>query len=561
MLSRQTLFALLLFLACSVFYARPSLDLILHPQLNQSVGNGGDPITLPFQYEILRQEFEKQPGSVFSAGVYTARMNAPEGFMLYFGMLERFTALLATYFLPVESVHPALILGIFFLNALCFFAMARGFGWNYPTSILLALCFAFNPFTRSRASVHPMMAAVYHLPLILLAMQNIGKKRFWQAGICFFVASLTLQYHLVIVLALSPIFLGLGLFLAGRAHWPKLFLCMLPVLFVLALGFVKKRQDPENYNDVNVANRMLYVFSAHPIDYFSGDIRHGAADLNPLKQKLNQFVTENLENSNLHERSSGQRWGIWLLFLCGIFAFLKRRFQPDERKLFVWGFLLFAGAFLFSLPPNLGPVGFLQLLLPVFRVPSRFSILSHFAQLLCVGVFLHSLWKIERVRKYYFIGIFVVFEFFPLAPLLTNNLGQPIFSNPMEASTGIYLPYVSGGNSLLEYYSFSSRLRRSHAAMMNRPTFSEVNSKMIELFGEENFSNLEKKEKISHLLERLKKLTQCAQPDWIYFADSLSAMQSQNLCAGLKGRIEGTSLCRLNRIGPVNALSTCISAF
>ncbi|MCB0411979.1 MAG: hypothetical protein KDD22_05600, partial [Bdellovibrionales bacterium] len=205
------LLTFLFFSGLSFLYLSPAGSLLLENNTEQALSSGTDSVTLPFLYQLLDHLALTHPSQIFYGALPNPNINAPDGLAAWVPWSERIFSLGLSPFLSPEQRATGIIFILWTLNAFIFFMWARSLGWSWGISMALAICWAFNPFTRARAHVHTIMAGIYFLPLSFLglrwAITKTSRSSLLWAALCLLFASFSAHYFLIISLGFLPFFL------------------------------------------------------------------------------------------------------------------------------------------------------------------------------------------------------------------------------------------------------------------------------------------------------------------------------------------------------------------
>jgi hypothetical protein len=579
------------------FYLSPGGGLLLEGRRDKVLSDGTDPAGLPYGYSIVRDLVRENPRHLFYGAIPTDRLNPPEGLPIWLAWNEKLTVAALGQFIPVEQLSTAFLVLIMSLSGICFYFMGRLFGWDRSLSFALAICWAFNAFTRARAKVHMGFAGTYHLPLVLIALHLAIRGQSWRSlavsTLAFLVAATVPHYFLIITAFIAPLLLILVAIYPEARQSPKrvigrLVIAALPAVVFVGYSYLKPlpsevlKQGTVAYPRTGEtksgdAHPFMRQFGARPIDYFTGDIATGGNDLNPARALLNDSVLKNLDGSNAHERSNGIRWLVWLAFGAAIFVLVKQReavpwsAEVQRRTWFFAG--LFGFCFLLSLPPDIfglpiGPSAWLHKLVSQVRVPSRAGIFAQFALLLVVGEFLQA-WLFHReakkskrehvpvlwpkVRKFLLLsGTLPFLAIIELPPFLNPMPISPItparagLTDGQPCGYGLYFPYISGTYSLLEYYYFLQSMRGSHCKIINAAmeTATNRNQWLMQTMPlhEKLYEDLNAKPGLWHA--RLVRFAQCVPLDWYVFDKKMDPEFIDKVCAALGWTKVAADSCR-----------------
>lgn len=304
--------ALLLLLA--FLYLSPGGMLWLEGRTDQVLSDGTDPAPVPYAYSIILDHLHNRPSSLFYGAIPTDRLNPPEGFALWLPWTEKWAVAFFGLFTPLEQLTTAYIWLILSLSAASFYWMARVLGWNRALGFALAICWAFNAYTLARIKVHGALAGVYHLPLIVVGIHLSLSGKTWRtwmaATLAFLLAAGTAHYYMIITAFLAPLFLLYIWLLPDwrsqpRRAFAQLGLAVLPALILIGHSYLNPLPKSEikagtithiqtGQTSTGEMHPFMYRFAAQPIDFFTGTIAIGSADINPLRTLFNENVRANL---------------------------------------------------------------------------------------------------------------------------------------------------------------------------------------------------------------------------------------------------------------------------
>lgn len=543
------------------------------------MSDDSDPAGLPYVYQQIIDVWKSKPSHMFYGAVYSDTWEPEKGTAIWTPWSERWIAALGSYFVPVEQISTLLVVILALFNFLTFFILCRYLGWNQWISIGLALCWAFNAFTRARAKVHMSMTGIYHVPLIFLGLLLIARGRSWKsvagAALCFLIACTTTHYFIVTSAFLSLFFLVyLCLQPEFMRSWKekaaRLLVSAVPLLLFLGFNFLypipegtrMSLQDSVPKTGDRIQGQMhpfLYYYSAEPVDYLTGDIalQVERSDLNPFRGALNKHVVENMSKGNFHERTNGLRWSLILLAFVGIgFALFKRsQMEKFERRqiFFFCGFGVFA--FLLSMPPDfpmegLGPSGWLYSLVNQIRVTNRAGIWVHFSLLMITGyLFASAAASKAKWRNWLLLpGVFpalMILDYPPMVQQMPMAPIRPVFTEltPVgtECGTGLYFPFISP-NTDVPYYAFMQRLRGTNCRSLNAIADPAQNQWMTQLFPPtmELIQILNTEPRVAQALE---KIIRCVPLSWIVFDPVVDAGWRQGVCDRLGWKLNPDLTC------------------
>ena len=561
LINKSFLTATIFYIFFAIIYIHPGEIPFFENSQSAMMSDGTDPATLPYQYGLLLDLAKKDPASLLFGAVYSNKVGAPEGFVFWIPMLERVYVLFLGLFLTPEQIPTGSVLISMILNGLCMFMLGRILKIPSLTSWAMGVAWAFSAYTRGRAQVHMGLVAIYHFPLVFLALLLLAKpnkKSHWTAGLCLLVISFFPQYYVVILACLLPALILFAYLIRPQEEKRHFFLTR-PLLFslpaILWLGFslfrpipnnvdMKKSPFPETGKSETAYHPYIDIFSAHPRDYFTGDIAVGPKDLNPIREIINKnLVKKKFEGSNPHERAIGIRWVLWLLSLIALVLLLPRfkdLWSTQDRKIVFYFFGFSFICFWLSLPPGwplpeTGPSLWLHQMISQIRVPNRAGIGVAFSFIIISGLLIKNvLSKVIKNLKFRFLleGLFTFMIILELPPLYQNMAVAPILpkltplTTIQNCGTGLRYPYVSAQEQALEYYYFLQQMRGSSCYLINSPSSSLIDTKMILNF---SWPQIVKKE-LQGEFSKLKSFIDCAKLSWIVFGPPLTIKEAQLMC-------------------------------
>lgn len=583
----------ILFVLGAIAYTWPGPQALWEGRTDIFMSDGTDLTTNAFQFDMLHRSYLRDP-TLFLFGAYpNQRLNAPEGYVAWYSLMEKIAGALFPFFVPAEQVCVLLALVLMILNALSFYGMGRVFGWHRFLALALAIAWAFSAYTRARAQVHVGLVGIYGLPLAVLGLLILQKdksaKGIFKSALCF-LGSVTSAHYYIIFLAMFSPFLLL-LYISDQmvrknigAHFLALFKAALPAVIFLGVSFIKPVPLEFTRHVASVLpttgqsnvwpHPFLKTFSANFVDYFSGDIAIGTNDINPLRASLTLEVREALRVGNFHEHALGIRWVVWLLFILSCWYMFKKRLLLSPRKyessvlIVIFAFGLFA--FLGSLSPDWGliwgPSAWIHWAVEQVRVPNRSGIYSYFCILTFVGIVL-QVWFLESKRSYrtrlVFMGllpVLIVADFppfmnpMPMAPIVASR--EVLFARKSgDCGMGYHFPHVSGDFEALRFYYLLQSLRGTDCLILNPATPSRRDQRLAQLYGYRNTAMLEKVvQNDPSVRDHLVEFARCHKLDWLVFDPGVPVQFVQDVCKSWGGHLVSPDLCRshapLQRVSP-----------
>ncbi len=586
---RSTL-AMLVCLVCSgLIYLYPGSLAMIRGQTDQVLSDGTDITAMPYLYDQLIQTWRSKPELLFYGTLYLSDADGDRGVVMWFSWLEKMIAVFTSYFTPVEQISTVVSFVLIILNGLAMFWLGRYLRWPILLSGSLGFAWAFNAYVRARAKVHPSLSGIYHLPLIFLGLFLVLRGKSWRSLIgamaCFLLASTAAHYYLVTMIFLSGFFLVFAII--QPEFWRqklrtsvRLVVAVLPALCLL--GYSRWMALPpdakigpeqathqEWTGDGSKLSPFMEVYRAYAIDYLGGDISLGQeGDLNPARQWVNDYILNNLERSNSHERTNGIRWTILVVVVLIMIMLLSGRIFGElglRRNLLF--FLLFAGfTFWMSLGPyapipELSPSYWLYSLVPRVRVPARAGINVHFAFLMTVGFFLakSGVWK-KRWIPWVFAAL-VLIDYFPLqgmpmAPV--HPAYAELHREHGRCGPGLFFPFINPWTSAQEHYELLQRMRGSDCVILNQMSDSQKVQSLIRRFppNARFVSLLNAQPAVAIDLERL---ARCMPLNWIVFHPQVPINWALDICRNLGWTLSGEVCVSPTRNHPVlNSLEKCL---
>lgn len=592
---------LLALLVLAFVYLHPGGSLLLSARTDQVLSDGTDPTTLPYAYSIVIDHLQHRPSLLLFGAVPTERLNAPDGFAIWFPWLEKIVVAAFSPVVVLEQLSTLYVWLILTLTGMCFYALGTTLGWSRPLAFALALCWAFNAYTRARAGVHMALAGLYHLPLLVLGLHLVVNKRdrksLGLAMLCFLGAATTAHYYLIITAFLTPFWM---IYLLSSREWAgartallsRAALALLPAVLLLSWSFLKPVPGDTLRPEATVRiptgaaapgeiHSFMHRFAARPVDFLTGEMAPGAHDLNPLRGALSRHVLRNIGDGAAHERANGIRWLVLAAFVWALWrvaAGSPRAVMPSAVRRPILAFAGLAGfCFWLALSPSIfgadvGPSRWLYALVPQLRVPSRSGPFAHFGVLMAVGFFLQ--WRLfdprpaistdaagARPRASRFIrllasaGVLPLLALGELPPLLNDMPVARIVPQRDRGSEacglGLYFPYVSGGWALTEYYSFLQSMRGSRCQIINAP--APISSPRDPLFMTYMPLSTEILQAIQSDQPELKaglvRLARCVPLEWIVFDPRVPEHWARELCGQLGWQMPALDTCRSQERG------------
>ncbi|MGE0528414.1 MAG: hypothetical protein AB7G93_16635 [Bdellovibrionales bacterium] len=577
-------------------YTYPGSRAMVENSLDQVLSDDTDIAPLPTAYDAMLQVWQQDPWDLIYGAVYVRPPNPEHGTAHWFPWIERVAVIALSYVVSLEHLSTAFIVFLLILNGVAMYALGRNLKWTPSVSLALGIAWAFCAYTRGRMKVHPALTGTFHLPMIFLALWLVARGKGWRsllmASALMLVAASTAHYLVVTSAFLLP-FLLLFFFICTLAapdqNWrrlsARLMAMFLPAALLLGLGrafpvppdadlssqaaLPKSGLAPPQHQ----YHPFLSIYAARPVDFVSGDVSLGTADLNPLRSQISTYVLTHLENSNSHERANGIRWIIWALGLAMVVSALCPARRPNTRfpeaapldvqdphewetRRLARFFLVFGiFGFALSLPPLaeapwISPSYWLHLLVSQIRVPSRAGILVHFSLLMLTGLYLSRPRSSLLVRILRFPAVLPLLMVLELPPLLQSPPMAPLRPR-VEAlqrtrgpcGTGMYFPFVSSdwyGGTL---YHAVQRLRGTDCLMLNLMSSEEDLRTLLQRFPL-NPQTLQRIDKNDALLEAdLRRIIRCVPLTWIVFDDHTPLLWRERFCRSLGWSINPDLSC------------------
>ena len=594
----------LLFGILSYFYLLPASLYLLQGRRDIMLGDGSDMAALPFQYGILVETLRTHWTRLFYGAVHTFQLNPPDGFLLWFTWIEKILVSGLAPFFPVEQMPTVIACILFVLNGLSFYWFGRTLQWPRIISLSLGIAWAFNAFTRARVSVHLAMAGTFFLPLTFVGLHLLAEipssRRRALATLCFVGAVLGQQYFTLCLVVLSPFLVIYGMTVGKgwlrRIQLPDVLVVLAPVSFLvwnLAMPAPAQLLTPGTAvaPPPFAVELFMNVYAAKPIDYLGFDMKHGTADWNPIRERINESILADIGQSNEHERSHGIRWSLLLLAAwAAVASFRKRRsakieLDTTDRRLIG----LFLGIAVFSFWTSLAPdslelfgIRWSPFLLinqafRQFRVPSRFSICVEFSVIAICGIYLRRVHDFINRKKapikskwqvaWMLLPLVMVFDYPPLLPIRTYPVLAPLTVEETTGSgcgTGMYFPYFSGiSMEITTFYHGLQILRGTDCRVINLPGSDDRNSTLLGAFSPPVYQHAVKDPVGSaKMSETLENYARCSSLDWIYFRlDVLDSSWISTVCKNLGWKRVSHRFCR--RVDAINGFqwnSSCLAS-
>jgi hypothetical protein len=565
------------------FYLAPASSLMWARDRAHLMSDGGDATTLPFIYHVILQQAHDSLRNLLYGSIYNPQLGPPFGSGMWVPWLERWLVVLFGTVLPVETLPTAFVWVLMVLAGMCFYAFARLENWPTLLAASFAFAYAFNPYTRARASVHDALVGIYCMPLMFVALSYLKReatpRRIAVSSLLFILSLWTAHYYILILVAIAPLFLwfqirsdevpanaALSQRFAGWRRIGPLALAALPAVAFLAWNYLYPLAPGTPATHAAVASQdagevFMHVYAARPIDYLSNDVAFGPRDLNPLRRRINEQVASDLDGSNPPERSNGIRWSVVFPFLALLLAMcvpaLRERLrrslgQASWRKFTYWTIFALL-MFWFSLSPrsvsvyhrDLGISSWVRFLFHEYRVPSRFGPFVHFAVLAAVGTCASVLWRRHfgpsaaswRRSLTGVVPMLMVVEYLPLYAIPVAPTFPPrhdlVAAGGGTCGVGMYFPYSQGAGSgeEVEMYRIYQQLRDTDCRTLQQPLRTELHGRLWSRLGSKPFSKAIKSPARSRTLQRrFVSFAKCANLEWVIFRERVPESWRSRIC-------------------------------
>lgn len=561
--AREHLAVLLLLAVVALAHLHPATTSLLRWDTHQLPGDGTDATSLPYHYGVLLGHLRRAPQLLLYPGVLAAGVDPPHGALLFIPWVERLLVVLLGPWIPLELLPAALGWVLVVANGFAAWWLGRHvLRWWAPGAAALALCWAFTPYVRARLVVHLALAGTWVLPCAVAALcllRRPGRAAGWQAAGLLFLCAMAPHYYVVMAAVLVPAWL---LFLrplsaavlrrAGLAALPAALLVAWTALGALPPG-MDAAASPVLAPNAQVNRAFLNGFGAHPVDFFTGDVKLGTRDLNPLRGALTASVRRH-PVSNPHERSNGIRWT--LLALAAALLARRLRAEPQDAFLRVPGVALAVVGFACALPPDvlelggvaLGPSQLVHLLVPQFRVPARFGLVVYAGVWLLAGVALQAL-RQRHAHLAALAAALAVVEYAPLDGLLMQPVlpaRTSLYGPGRPCGRGMLIPYLSNNPpyaQALAFYGLQQSLRGSDCQLVNRSTPDPLDAALQARWGAPAL--LEEDGRFTaERATALAELVRCGGLDWLAFTPQVPAAWAQAVCRQLFFELLPDFACR-----------------
>lgn len=566
-------------------YLYPGSQLMITKSQSMTMSDGTDPLTLPFQYSIFANYFETNPRLLLYGAIPTHQFNAPEGMALWTPIQERIFGILGYYLFGAEQAGTFVAFCMLLASALSVVVLMRLLNFNYNISMATAIAVSFTAFSRARAVVHLGFLSLYSLPLIFIAIHLLkkptSKKNVALSSFCLLLAGITCHYYLFIFAFAAPVFFIYLLWGESKKINQVLKLVIASVPVVVLMGFSILKATPSDYplghsavpesGKTNSGETHSFVerFRAYPVDFLTGELKISPSDINPVKQKINQYVLESLTPktmqdlyyiSNTHERTNGIRWVILIPFLILPFFIFRKKItpSPEEKGLLICLYTLAIVGFLLAC--NLGLAEILHSIINQFRVTNRAGILVSFSSCIASAYlfkyFFQKKFNTGRLGKILnfplFLSALMIIELPPLYNDITTAPVLPIANLPARnCGNGFYFPYVNGYFNSVETYGVYQTLRGTDCALVNDSQESIRESALFQKFGLNNNVIASINENSISLKSDLSVFLKCTNLDWIKFNPQMPEAWIVDTCKISGWTIQSGNVC-INPNSPKN---------
>lgn len=585
-------FALVAIVLAGYLYLAPASGALLRGEHGVMIGNGTDSITNPWQYALVLETLRKEPSLLLYGGIWSDQVTAPDGVPAFIPNVERVLVLLFAPLLSPDRMPTAMGWALMVLAGAAMYALGRALGFARSVALTLGLAWAYNPFTRARATVHIALAGLYWAPAALLALLLLARPPKWleerrilrvalPAALLALAAS-TAHYFVIMGAALAPFFVGFYLLLLpktgprlrvlGRGLL-RLALAALPAIlltgFAVLVPVPPSRRAPLPPSPPETTALFLRVFGAQSIDYVAGDVAFGTKDLIPPRSAITAEVRASVAG-NWHERANGIRWSILALGALGLVVLvvprLRRSLTPVERRVLAFALVLAGSSYLLAFSPegihafgkDLGPVQLVNRVLPQYRVPNRIATMVHLALLLASGVVLTLLSRLRPqigLRLSAAMPAVALLDYAPLEPVPLDHV-EPVHSilarYDAEGDCGgiLPVPYVTWVTPNADYFRLTSQIRGMSCKVVHARYLAPADDALRIAFGGPSLDDA--------ALARAKKIALCAHARFLAFRLDLPEAARASLCSSLGWERVAPDLCRAPAdTGPLVSVDVC----
>ncbi len=569
--------------AAGYAYLAPASGALLRGVPGVMIGDGTDSITNPWQYTLVLETLRREPHLLLFGGIWSDQLSAPDGVPIFVPFVERFLVVLLAPFCAPDRMPTAIAWALMVLSGACLYALGRALGWPRVIATALALAWAYNPFTRGRATVHIALVGLYWAPLALLALHLLARPPAWlrrrlalPAALLVFVGCAA-HYHIIMGAALAPLFAAFYVLVLPegtprRSAVARLVLASLPaaafVGFCLAVPVPPSRTapPPKTAPEADSAAVFLRLYGAEPIDYVAGDVAFGTRDLLPLRSELTEAVRGSVLG-NQHERANGIRWSLLALATASLLGLAlprtRRALTVEERRVLVFAAALAGASFLLAFSPgrlrvlghDVAPVSLVNRVLPRYRVPNRIATMVHLGALLAVGVGVNALRR-ERKRAGTALAsalpALVLLDYPPLepVPLASVTPVHPILRTFPDCGAGIAVPYVTWGSPGTDFYELTSEIRGTTCRLIHPRYQTEADEAYRASVSGPAFDEPG--------LQRMLSVARCTHARFLIFRGTIPGPQREDTCARLGFQFFAPDVCRApDDTGPPRSAEAC----
>ncbi len=545
------------------------------------LGNGVDDIQgLVWSYRAIVRTLYDHPTRYFFGAIHTELRNTPEGAMLWVPWVERIFVPILAPFTTDATLVTAMDFAFYLTSFAAMCLYGREMQWSKPVLAAGAIAFAFSPFARARAAVHPAFVAVYFIPLLFLAIERVARQSRdpfgyarwkWPALMLLLVGTVA-HYYLLITLLLTPFLL---LYALSRARTfggsrlvvlARLALCSLPLVLFLAWNFlaavppgVHIRAGNFPIIEAEVNNHYLHTFSALPIDYVTGDVGYDPlADLIVPRRALSAFVAAN-GPGNPHERTNGIRWTVLALaalaVASAVLSKLNARKETRNADYVLLIALVAAYGLMMSMGPQwlvfqgkeYGPSQFAMKLFPNLRVASRWGPVVNFGVISAamgglMGVQARlaqaPVWwrRVTLQSLLWLVPVLATAEYFPRSRVIMATLPPVVPGLPTErgdwCGVGMFLPHVQFDLSQFE-------TTRGTSCRLLQPNSTEEGMRL-----ERFLVGTPAAWRTPAMRIRFAELVKCTGMSWVVFRPGIDAQGRTELCNELGWTMSSDQVCR-----------------
>ena len=551
-----------------------SWDMLRGGPSTSMIGDGTDARGLLWSYEIVQRTWREHPSWMLYGAIFTDLRDLPTGGGLWVPFNERLLVPLLALVAKDGHLATAMALALMTLNGLSVGYMGEKLRWNRAVTLAVALAFAVNPYTRARAAVHMALVGYYWLPLAIGATVGLATtdaalsastrfRKYAEYTFVLLLCATVAHYYLIIFALVTPWLLYLYVKKSVSLRPKTLFfaaVCAIPAISALAWQIarplpsgVAPTATAVPIPDRELARSYVRACGAEPWNYITGDIKFGAADINPLRELANRLVYSPDQSRNPHERSNGIRWSAFVALIVS-FATWKRRSPrpPASPTTRAWLVLAIAGFLCamspeFLLPKSLEsftPAMVINDFIPQFRVPSRIGPAFHLAILLMFGDFMTRLMEQEGRWSHvlaWVLPLSVVIEGTPLSPMMRAPL-HPVQSalvrHDGNCGAGLALPFA-----VADYWAFEDT--RGTKCQLANPLSAIDGTKVETLVGAEAMSARGATASAALFAE-------CMGLSWFLMRPALHGASGNALCTALGWEMKGENVCLRPSTRPIS---------